>query len=211
MDHARSRLSQKLPLSSQRAEWFLIGRMFCRQRTLQVCSLVNRINLPSNRRKPQPMKRRTAAGLLVAGGSALVAGVVGIPALIAGLSPAWQVRPEMWRPIGPLRNFPQGKVSPASVPRDHEAWPRRYGELLVFVWRPMQADLVVYSRNCTDLGCPLEYEPGSGCFLCPCHGGIFAQDGQRLAGPPKTPMNRYAHRVQEDVLEIDLASIPPAG
>jgi menaquinol-cytochrome c reductase iron-sulfur subunit len=157
------------------------------------------------------MKRRTAFGLLVAGGSALVAGVVGIPALIAGLSPAWQVRRETWRALGPLQNFPRGKVSPASVPRDPDAWPRPYGELPVFVWRPAQGDLVVFSRSCTDLGCPLEYEPGSGCFLCPCHGGIFAQDGGRLAGPPKTPMRRYAHRVQDDVLEIDVASIPPAG
>jgi menaquinol-cytochrome c reductase iron-sulfur subunit len=157
------------------------------------------------------MKRRTAAGLLVAGGSALAAGVVGIPALIAGLSPAWQARSETWRPLGPLRKFPIGKVSSASVPRDRDVWPRTYGERLVFVWRKAETDLVVFSRNCTDLGCPLEYEAGSGCFLCPCHGGIFAQDGQRLTGPPKAPMHRYAHRVRDDVLEIDIASISPAG
>jgi menaquinol-cytochrome c reductase iron-sulfur subunit len=167
------------------------------------------------------MKRRTAAGLLVAGGSALVSGVVGIPTFIAGLSPAWQSRPENWRPLGQLRDFPVGKVSPGRVARDREAWPRTYGDLLVFVWRATEDELVVYSRSCTDLGCPLEYEAGSGCFLCPCHGGIFDRSGRRLAGPPKSPMHRYAHRLrgaglddarQEDaVLEIDVASLPPAA
>jgi menaquinol-cytochrome c reductase iron-sulfur subunit len=157
------------------------------------------------------MKRRTVSGLLVVGGSAVVAGVVGIPTLIAGLSPAWQSRRETWRPVGPLRTFPIGKVTKSVVAEDPAAWPRAYGEKSVFVWRKTETKVVVFSRSCTDLGCPLEHESGSGCYLCPCHGGIFAPDGRRLAGPPNAPMHRYSHRVRDDVLEIDVASIPPAA
>jgi menaquinol-cytochrome c reductase iron-sulfur subunit len=157
------------------------------------------------------MNRRTVSGMLVVGCSAVVAGAVGIPVLISGISPALRSRRESWRPVGELSTFPAGKVSRGIVSADRVVWPRAFGEQTVFVWRRSEADLVVFSRNCTDLGCPLEYEPGSGCFLCPCHGGIFAEDGRRLAGPPNAPMHRYAHRIREEVLEIDVASIPPAS
>lgn len=157
------------------------------------------------------MKRRTISGLLVIGGTALFASAVGIPALIAGIAPAFLSRRETWRSVGQLRDFPIGKVSHAIVAADSNAWPRSFGAQAVFVWRRSETEIVVYSRSCTDLGCPLEYEEGSACFLCPCHGGIFAQDGQRLAGPPESPMHRYAYRIREGILEIDVSSIPPAA
>lgn len=156
------------------------------------------------------MKRRTVSGVLVAAGSALIGSVVGLPTLIAAFSPAWQPSREKWRPLGPLERFSLATVTPAVIAVDRAVWPRRVGEQAVFVWRPSNDEIIVYSRSCTDLGCPLEYERGSGCFLCPCHGGIFAQDGQRLAGPPKSPMLRYTNRVHEGILEIDVASLPPA-
>ena len=157
------------------------------------------------------MNRRTASGLLVVGTCAVAAGTVGVPVLLAAISPALRSRRETWRPIGELEMFPIGSVTQAVVVHDRESWPAAYGERGVFVWRPVDADLVVYSRQCTDLGCPLEYERGSGCFLCPCHGGIFGPDGQRLAGPPKSPLHRYAHRIREAILEVDISSIPPAA
>jgi menaquinol-cytochrome c reductase iron-sulfur subunit len=157
------------------------------------------------------MKRRTAAGLLVATGTAVVSGVVGLPVLIAGLAPIWQPRGEHWRTIGPLEQFAIGKTTRAAIAIDRDTWPKPYGEQAAYVWRPNETDVVVFSQSCTDLGCPLQFEPGSACFLCPCHGGIFAQDGRRLAGPPKSPMLRYSHRVRNGLLEVDIASLPPAA
>ena len=141
----------------------------------------------------------------------LVAGVVGIPALLTGLSPALRPRRETWRPVGRLKDFPVGAVHKSVILTDPRVWPRSFGQQAVFVWRRSGDEIVVFSRSCTDLGCPLDYDPGSACFFCPCHGGIFAQDGERLAGPPNGPMYRYAYRVREDVLEIDVFSIPPAA
>jgi menaquinol-cytochrome c reductase iron-sulfur subunit len=156
------------------------------------------------------MTRRSFFGLLVTGGTLLVAGVVGVPALLMGLSPAvWPRRRETWRPVGRLVDFAVGEVHQRVVPRNDEAWPRSLPQQAVFVWRRSEAGLVVFSRSCTDLGCPLDYDRGSACFFCPCHGGIFAQDGQRLAGPPNGPMFRYAHRVRDGVLEADVSSLPP--
>ena len=148
--------------------------------------------------------------MLVAGGSAILAGIVGIPALVLGLSPILQHRLQgRWRRVGRLDEFPVGRVQPAQLVADRTDWPRSLPRQAVFVWRQSADSVVVFSRSCTDLGCPLDYDPGSACFFCPCHGGIFAQDGHRLAGPTDRPMYRYAHRISEGVLEIDLASLPP--
>ena len=158
------------------------------------------------------MTRRSFFGLLVTGGAVIVAGIVGIPALLTGLSPALQGRRRpAWRPVGRLEDFPAGEVRQAQLPADRAGWPRSFRRQAVFVWRRSEADLVVFSRSCTDLGCPLDYDAGSACFFCPCHGGIFAQNGERLAGPPNGPMYRYAHRVQGGVLEIDIFSLPPGA
>jgi menaquinol-cytochrome c reductase iron-sulfur subunit len=158
------------------------------------------------------MTRRSFFGLLVTGGSVIVAAIVGIPALISGLSPALQGRRrDVWRPVGRLEDFPRGEVQPAYLSVDRAGWPRSFRQQAVFVWRRSEANLVVFSRSCTDLGCPLDYDPGSTCFFCPCHGGIFAQDGERLAGPPNGPMFRYSHRVRDGVVEIDVSSIPPGA
>src|SRR5688500_8829214 len=100
------------------------------------------------------MNRRTAAGLLVVGGSTVVGGIVGVPAFIAAVSPAWKPRPEAWRPLGKLSEFPAGRVGRGVVAADRDTWPRTFGEEMVFVWRRSESEVVVFSRSCTDLGCP---------------------------------------------------------
>jgi menaquinol-cytochrome c reductase iron-sulfur subunit len=155
------------------------------------------------------MTRRSFFGLLISGVTAVVASIVGIPALLSGLSPALQPRRrETWRSVGRLNDFPIGAVQEGVIVPDPKAWPRTLRRQAVFVWRRSEAECIVFSRSCTDLGCPLHYDRGSACFFCPCHGGIFAQNGERLAGPSNGPMFRYAHRIRDGVVEIDLTSIP---
>jgi Rieske Fe-S protein len=158
------------------------------------------------------MTRRSVLGLLVIAASLIAGGIVGIPALLAGLSPIFRARQrKIWWPVGRLDEFPSGAVCDGVILTKGEIWPRSFGARAVFVWRRNESEVVVFSRSCTDLGCPLTYDRGSGCYLCPCHGGIFRPDGERLGGPPGKPMHRYAQRVRDGVLEVDIASIPPAA
>jgi len=157
------------------------------------------------------MTRRTLIGMLAAGGAMLISSIVAIPTFLSGVSPALRSRRSDWRSVGRAEEFAVRAVRPTFAASDPHAWPRSAADDTVFVWRKSEAEFVVFSRSCTDLGCPLDHDPGSGCFFCPCHGGIFAYDGSRLAGPPNGPMHRYAHRVRNGVLEIDLSSIPAAA
>jgi menaquinol-cytochrome c reductase iron-sulfur subunit len=162
------------------------------------------------RTKGPLVDRRSWLRILVKGSGAAVVGVLGIPALITVFSPVvTRRRGAVWRPIGPVAGFPAGEVTKAVVPMGHEDWTRGLETLAVYVWRPAEGEVVVYSRNCTDLSCPVRYEPGSEWFFCPCHGGIFSREGEPVAGPPSRPLWRYATRVRGGVLEIDLNSLPP--
>ncbi|KJR99669.1 MAG: hypothetical protein VR65_15560 [Desulfobulbaceae bacterium BRH_c16a] len=157
------------------------------------------------------MERRSMMKWLVRCIGLATAAMVGIPALIAGISPVWMYRPRrnVWRSIGPLDDFPIGEMRKIIVSLPEEEWGRALREKAVYAWRPSAEEAVVYSRSCTDLGCPLTFDPGSQCFFCPCHGGIFDKNGKRMAGPPNRPMYRFAIRIAGGEIEIDLNSVPP--
>lgn len=153
--------------------------------------------------------RRTVLASAATVGSVIVAGLLGIPTALAVFTPALRRSRQRWRVVGPVRRFQSGSVQLAVVPINRGDWAHSLDQKSVYVWKQSDGQFVVYSRNCTDLGCPVNFDRGSECFLCPCHGGIFNLEGRPLAGPPKDPLYRYAVRVRGEQLEIDLASLPP--
>jgi menaquinol-cytochrome c reductase iron-sulfur subunit len=156
------------------------------------------------------MERRRLLKVLLTSGGALAAAIVGVPALVLALSPVLRRPPgEVWRPVGSLDQFPLDEVRAAVVEIPRADWARTPDVKAVYVWRTGPGEAVVFSRNCTDLSCPVNWDPGSQCFYCPCHGGIFLKNGDRIAGPPPRPLYRYATRVRAGSLEIDLHSLPP--
>jgi menaquinol-cytochrome c reductase iron-sulfur subunit len=155
------------------------------------------------------VSRRTALNVLIGIGAGTAAAVVGVPVLATGLSPAFGLRGENWQSVGRQDDFPVGGVVAARVPVPRDDGARGLRAKAVYVWRVSRDETIVYSRNCTDASCPVVYDAGSDCFLCPCHGGIFLKDGTPIHGPPSQPLWRYASRVRGGVLEIDLNSLPP--
>lgn len=157
------------------------------------------------------MKKRRFAQIFLAVGGSLVAGVVGLPAAIVALSPSRRRSEavENWQPVGKVEDFREGLMTKAVVPVPRADWSQSLREKGVFVIREGEVGITVFSRNCTDLSCPITWDPGSEWFFCPCHGGIFSKDGEAKAGPPRESLYRYSTRVRDGVLEIDLNSIPP--
>ena len=156
------------------------------------------------------MNKRIFGKWMIAGSGMFIGGVVGIPAFLSALSPSLRRRErENWQPVGPMEDFKKTGVTRAVVPVPRADWAQSLRKKGVFVVREATGDLIVFSRSCTDLSCPLTWDPGSGWFFCPCHGGIFSRDGKPMAGPPKEPLYRYATRIRDNILEIDLNSIPP--
>ncbi|MBS1705155.1 MAG: Rieske 2Fe-2S domain-containing protein [Armatimonadetes bacterium] len=79
-----------------------------------------------------------------------------------------------------------------SYPRAHD---------LCLLVRKSSGEFVAYSRRCTHLSCPVEYERQNGeeILYCPCHHGSFSiEDGRVLQGPPPRPIPRIELERRED-------------
>jgi menaquinol-cytochrome c reductase iron-sulfur subunit len=70
----------------------------------------------------------------------------------------------------------------------HAIWVRRTG--------PGKDDILVLSSICPHLGCPVNAHPDQGRFVCPCHGGIFDNNGRHVSGPPPRSMDPLAFEVR---------------
>lgn len=102
------------------------------------------------------MERRDFLALAVKTGGALTAGIVLAPVVATILAPLWQTRRAgTWASVGSLAGFKVGTVSQALVDIPRDDWAGALRKRGVFVWRPSEEEVVVYSRSCTDLGCPV--------------------------------------------------------
>jgi menaquinol-cytochrome c reductase iron-sulfur subunit len=67
---------------------------------------------------------------------------------------------------------------------------------------------LVFAMNCAHLGCPVTWFPQSGLFMCPCHGGVYYESGQRASGPPTRGLFQCVWRVRNGHLEIQAPHLP---
>jgi Rieske Fe-S protein len=67
----------------------------------------------------------------------------------------------------------------------------------------------VLAVNCAHLGCPVSWFPQSGLFMCPCHGGVYYETGERASGPPPRGLFACEWKVEKDgVLWIEAPHYP---
>lgn len=77
------------------------------------------------------------------------------------------------------------------VERAVSMWVRRAGD-----------EVVAFSAVCTHLGCNVGYDAARREFLCPCHAGVFGEDGAVRSGPPPRPLHRFAVEVKGDTVTV---------
>ena len=66
----------------------------------------------------------------------------------------------------------------------------------------------MFAVNCAHLGCPVEWFEQSRLFMCPCHGGVYYEDGSRASGPPPRGLFEYQWRIADENLEIFAGRLP---
>jgi menaquinol-cytochrome c reductase iron-sulfur subunit len=153
-------------------------------------------------------RRRLFARVSVAAAGAIGA-LVGIPVIGFVLAPLVRPVPSSWRSVGKVELFGIGQTvkvdftDPSPLPwsgitAKTAAWLRRVGE----------NEFIAFSINCRHLGCPVRWVDGAKLFMCPCHGGVYYEDGSVAAGPPPEPLARYAVRVNNGQVEIQTSPIP---
>ena len=56
--------------------------------------------------------------------------------------------------------------------------------------------------TCTHLGCRVKFRKEEGKYFCPCHGGIFDQDGNVVSGPPPRPLDWRPIKIEDGKIWI---------
>jgi menaquinol-cytochrome c reductase iron-sulfur subunit len=159
---------------------------------------------------PSPERRRflSRLSLALSGVGALL---LGVPVVGFLLGPLLRRQPLRWSAVGPVADYRLGEtiqavvIDPSSL-----AWAGLASRTAVWLRRTAPEEFIAFSVNCTHLGCPVRWLADAKLFLCPCHGGVFYEDGSVAAGPPEHPLIRYPVRVRGGQVEVQ-SGVSPIG
>lgn len=171
-------------------------------------------------------RRRLLKGLFYAVNTALAA-LVAVPVVGFLLGPLWRRSEGQWVEVGPVEEL--AAPSPVRM-RLRYVSSEGYREqtLAKNVWirseggasgaggaageagaasekaAPGASEFIVFSAECTHVGCTVTWDGETERFVCPCHGGFFAADGEVLAGPPPRPLDRLPNKVEAGRLYVQV-------
>lgn len=160
----------------------------------------------------------TAATLGVGG---IMGGLIAVPVGGLVLTPA--IKSKAFEPtrLGLVDEFTAGKFvkvvlhpgsdKPDAYVRKRVAFVRRNEDVKSDrLAIPGQGEFTVISNRCVHLGCPVQESAGA--FVCPCHGGSYDDAGDRLAGPPVRPLDRFEwERRGDELWAVDEYSLTSGG
>ena len=157
---------------------------------------------------------------------ALIGGIVTVPALGFAVLPAFVGQGYEDVDLGPLDNFPAGRFVIAKF-RSKQNEPEDVSRRTAYVRNNGMTDkgepsFTIISNRCVHLGCPVQpqglveepknVDTESGTveiagvdpsgFSCPCHGGAYNIEGDRIQGPPVRALDRYSYSIKEGRLVL---------
>jgi nitrite reductase/ring-hydroxylating ferredoxin subunit len=114
-----------------------------------------------------------------------------------------------WVSLGQFSEYPEGQTRLAKFRNPiSNAWDGETDKIPCWVRRVQGEQFQVFAINCAHLGCPVRWFPQSGLFMCPCHGGVYYQDGSRASGPPERGLFEYPYKLENGQLLIKAGQLP---
>jgi menaquinol-cytochrome c reductase iron-sulfur subunit len=156
-------------------------------------------------------RRRLIAGTIGLAGAGLTA-AIGVPVVAFLLSPLLKQEPEAWRDIGAPNDYEPGTTTQVTFQESSSVpWSGNTSKAAAWLRRARDGSFQAFAINCTHLGCPVRWEQGPGLFFCPCHGGVFYENGRVAAPPPKQPLPQHETRVVNGRLQIKTQPLKITG
>jgi menaquinol-cytochrome c reductase iron-sulfur subunit len=157
---------------------------------------------------PEELSRRKFLERLSIGLGGIGTLILTVPLVGFIIAPLFRKTPQVWRTIGKVDKFKIGETtSVAFEDASPLPWAGVTANTAAWLRRESETEFIAFAINCTHLGCPVRWISSANLFMCPCHGGVYYSDGAVAAGPPPKPLNRYAVRVTNGVVEIQTAPI----
>ncbi len=141
---------------------------------------------PETEKRPEgnPLRRRDFL-VKVGTGALALAGTGTVVGTFEYLKPNALLEPAAMFNAGSPDDYPEGVDS------------RWLNKQRVFIVRRGK-ELYSLIGICTHLGCIPPWRPSEGVFHCPCHGSIFAVNGDVLRGPAREPLYRAPLEIRAD-------------
>ena len=157
-----------------------------------------------------PVTRRGFLFRLGLGLNGVAAALLTIPIVGFLISAVFRRKTEQaWIPLGSLADFPERETRLATYRNPFKRpWDGTTVDIPCWVRRVDGERFQVFAINCAHLGCPVRWFPGSGLFLCPCHGGAYYEDGSVASGPPPRGLFEYPYRIEKGVLWVRGGRMP---
>ena len=133
------------------------------------------------------MQRRTFLKWATNGRGALFGLVLGIPAVAYLIDPRNRAAGAGdFKKVARLRDLEVGRPTEVVIRETRrDAWTLRPDEVVGRVWlvKGEGKDKVeAFTSICPHLGCSVNFDRANQQFVCPCHGGTFALNGERTGG-----------------------------
>jgi len=158
---------------------------------------------------PDAIARRQLLGKMSVGLGVACGAAVSLPGLGFVFAPLLRKVPHAWRAVGKVENFKVGAtVNVAFTDASPLPWAGVTSRTAAWLRRTSETEFVAFSVNCAHLGCPVRWVQDARLFMCPCHGGVYYEDGSVAAGPPPHGLTQYPVRVRGDDVEVMTGPIP---
>lgn len=146
---------------------------------------------------PHGMTRRRFLGAITRAVAALIATAYSIPAIAFILGPSLQSRQELWVRLGSTRKIALDTPTlfKATVDRS-TGWVSTTADVSVYILTRDGREFIAMSNVCTHLGCRVRWIHDQRLFFCPCHNGVFDEQGNVVSGPPPRPLDRFPVKVE---------------
>lgn len=160
--------------------------------------------------EPQDPGRRGMLGAMMAMLGTLATFGLGAPILGYLLAPIIRPKKNQWIDVGAVDDFTPGETRLVDMinPDTTRAWDGDTAKMAAYVRRVDETKFLTFAINCAHLGCPVAWFAESGLFLCPCHGGVYYEDGARASGPPPRGLYEYEHQIVDGRLQIKAGIMP---
>lgn len=147
---------------------------------------------------PEAPTRRKVLGGLVGLINAGLAAAIAVPALAFLVDPLRQKRPAGdWIPVLGEVELKDGETKYVTFEQlVDDGYMKSVRNASVYLSRKGRR-IVAYDPSCPHLGCHVEYRERRDRFICPCHGGVFDNEGERVSGPPPRGLTKVPTRIED--------------
>lgn len=158
------------------------------------------------------MDRRRFLSRVTIGLSGAIAALVGVPIVGYLIAPLFEREQDTYVAVGDTSKFPPGTTTLVQFDDPSPlAWAGQTAKTALWVRSVAESSFQVFNVNCTHLGCPVNWRSQARLFLCPCHGGVYYEDGTVAGGPPPRPLFEREWRVDAGKLMVKTQRLPTPG